>query len=109
METSAGNDLCRFDTRLRSGLAYRCSLWGTSAFLPKGLGLPAEKSQQECAYANHRDIPQASQAAAPLASRRRLFYWREGTQARTLPVFERPRSIGALVYSYRGARDRRGG
>lgn len=38
-------------------IALRPSLklfsWGTSAFLPKGLGPPAEKTQQECANANH--------------------------------------------------------
>jgi hypothetical protein len=57
IETSVGNELCRFDSRLRSGLDSAVPSWCTSASLPKGLGPPAEKSQPECAYANHRDLP----------------------------------------------------
>src|SRR5579863_4431381 len=85
----------RFDSRLHSRLAYGRSPWGTPASPPKGLGPPADKSQQECVYANHRDIPQASETSTPLASRRKLFLRRSGSQARTLSVLDGPRSVGA--------------
>jgi hypothetical protein len=51
-DMGTGGTIMPFDSRLRF-VQNKAVPVGHVGILPKGLGSPAEKSQQECAYANH--------------------------------------------------------